>query len=134
MSLEFLALYTFTISPGYSLATPNVIQFLLNGMGRSMYIIEFGLQFGYLQAKWFQETENVVHKLFSDNLDGYWREIALTPAFWKGNKDKELKDPALRVYHRFLAANLYAQIDGIGNITILRFFILYCMNRPERST
>lgn len=26
MSLEFLASYTFTVSPDYSLATPNVIQ------------------------------------------------------------------------------------------------------------
>lgn len=51
MSLEILASYTFNVSPGYSLATPNVIQFFLNGTNRSMSITEFGLQIGYLRIE-----------------------------------------------------------------------------------
>lgn len=76
MSLEFLASYTFNVSPGYSLATLIVIQFVLNETNRSMSIIEFGLQIGYLrigdlQAEWYQEAESVTPKWFTDNLDDY---------------------------------------------------------------
>lgn len=107
--------------PRYSLVTPNVIQYVLNGISHSMSITEFYLQFEYLHvedlhARWYQDTETVVPKWFSDNLDNYLREIFAMRAFRKGNnKDKELKDPALRICHRFLAVNLYARMDGKGN-------------------
>lgn len=72
-------------------------------------------------------------KWFTDNMDDYWKEIVVTPVYRKGiSKDKELKDPALRVCHRFLAVNLYARLDGTGNVTIPEFFILYCMKRARK--
>lgn len=54
MSLEFLASYIFTISQGYSLGTPNVIQFIQIKFSCSVSIIEFGLHLGCLQVEYMK--------------------------------------------------------------------------------
>lgn len=47
-------------------------------------------------------------------------------------KDKELKDPTLRICHHFLAVNLFSRMDYTWKISVLEFFALYCMKRVQK--
>lgn len=86
-----------------------------------------------MQAKWYHDAETVEPKWFLDNVDDYWKGIAVIREFEKGNnKDKELKDLVLRICHQFLMVHFFARMDGTRNIIVPEFFVLYCMKRVRR--
>ena len=131
---EFYATFQFDKSDSMALDTPGVIKYRLQGTPQEHYINEFNLILGFVGEDTLSSGSCINSacdyiQLFASNYIEIRREWSTDKQLYDPSQSKAayLKDPMLKVNHRFLAYNFSGRKDSSGTLAKAEFYFLWCM-------
>ena len=109
---EFYSTFEFYKNEFITLDEPELIKFRLRGIPQDMSINDFNLNLEFVNGDtlsfemYINSTCDYTRPFASDYI-GIWREWSTDPQLYDPSQSKasHLKDPVLKVIHRFLAYN-----------------------------
>ncbi|KAH6787594.1 hypothetical protein C2S52_007146 [Perilla frutescens var. hirtella] len=129
--LEFLSSYDFDASRG--LESKHAIVFSLGGRKFHMSVTNLNI------VVRFESDESVLEdaykfshcdmpSAFSKTANKIWANLSIDKSYnSSSSKGAHLKDDALRLCHRFLAANVFGRLDMISVVAMQELFLLDCL-------
>ena len=131
---EFYSTFDFTKNEFITLDEQRVIKFKLRGTPQDMSINDFNLLLGFvsedtISSGMYRNSACDYTRSFSSDYIDIWREWSTDPQLYDLSQSKAsyLKDPVLKVIHRFLAYNFSGRKDASGNLAKAEFYFLWCM-------
>ncbi|KAK7299947.1 hypothetical protein RJT34_10778 [Clitoria ternatea] len=133
-TIEFLA--TFSVIHGND-QTPVHVSFQLNGRRYMMSLAEFniGLDFETKESVQTLEYKNALQAKSCDFSDTqFWTELTGGGSQYNSRQSKSssIRDPILRLMHRWIAHTIMARKESTGVVTRQDIFLLWCMVHGHR--
>ena len=136
--LEFLSSVAYVESDGDEEEPEDRrIHFQLDGATHDIPLAQFNVYCRFCTVEFaesaaYQEALTEIPTAYTD--DGAWHEITGTRDRYLARfaKSTAIRDPALRVIHRWLVHSIFGRKDSTGNVSSHHLFILWCMIHQHR--